>query len=81
MNRKEVQNIDSDSGYYGPLQICHSNAGYYIGRMFYDYQGYTEPGSRESDYFSSEEEAKKALKEGFEWRDVPENRMMYGELL
>lgn len=69
--------IQSKDGYYGELGVCRSAAGYYIGRLFYDFNGYNEPGSRESDYFSTKEGAEFALKNGFEWRECPENTYLY----
>jgi len=43
---------------YSELKICKSAAGYYLGTT---YQGM--PGSRESGYFASKEEAENALKQ------------------
>jgi len=47
------------AGKYGNLQVCKSGAGYYIGRMFHnpEYGGFMEPGSRESGYYPTKEEA------------------------
>jgi hypothetical protein len=47
---------------YSELKIMRSNAGWYVGTTFTDSTGFTEPGSRDTDYFSSKEDAEKALK-------------------
>lgn len=70
--------IQTEDGYYGELQVMQSNAGYYIGRIFHNNDGFEEPGSRESDYFATKEEAEEALKLGFVWRGCPENQYLYG---
>ena len=50
-----------------PLQVCHSNAGYYIGTMCcldvdtFEELGHCQPYSRESGYYKSKEEAQAAL--------------------
>lgn len=62
---------------YSKLQVLKSNAGWYIGRTYTDKEGFEEPGSRESGYFGTEEDAKKALKFGFEVRDCMENNAAY----
>lgn len=61
---------------YGPLQVCQSAAGFYIGRMFtYDAkeaeeaglgfpEGFQEPGSRESGYFATRVAAEADLASG-----------------
>lgn len=67
-------------GKYGPLQVLKSNAGYYIGRIFHNDEGYDEPGSRESDYYETKEEAQYDLENNcFDFRDCPENIMLYSE--
>lgn len=71
--------IQTEDGYYGELQVLQSNAGYYIGRIFYNKDGFQEPGSRESDYFSTKKGAEEALIVGFVWRDCPENQFLYEE--
>lgn len=63
---------------YGPLEVCRSNAGDYIGRMWRQ-NGWSEPGSRESDYVSTREEAENMLKSGDFSRDCVENDFMYSE--
>lgn len=47
---------------YSELQVMHSDAGYYIGTVYTDHDGFKEPGSRDSDYFGIKEEAEKELK-------------------
>lgn len=74
-----ISKIDRDDGYYGPLKVCMSNAGYYIGREFHYYAGYTEPGNRESNYFGSKKAAQHALEtKTFKYRDCEENTYLYG---
>lgn len=46
---------------YSDLQVMKSNAGYYIGTIHTDEEGFQEPGSRDSDYYPTREEAQKAL--------------------
>lgn len=46
---------------YSDLQVMHSNAGYYIGTTFTDSDGFQEPGSRDSGYYRTHEEAEAAL--------------------
>ena len=48
---------------YSQLMVRHSPAGYYLGTTLTDSDGWTEPGSRESGYFTTEEEAEHALTE------------------
>lgn len=52
----------SSDGEYSDLKVMRSAAGWYIGTEFHHKEGYIEPGSRESEYFSTEEKAEKALK-------------------
>lgn len=48
---------------YSDLKVMQSAAGYYIGTTYTDPKdGFTEPGSRDSDYFRTHEEAEKYLK-------------------
>lgn len=39
------------------LQVMNSAAGYYIGTAYNAIEGYQEPGSRDSDYYATKEEA------------------------
>jgi hypothetical protein len=78
MDPKKVTKIDTNDGYYGVLEVCKSGAGYYIGRIFHNKEGYMEPGSRETDYYKTKEEAENALQtNSWKWRDAPENRFLY----
>lgn len=47
-----------DKGNYTDLQVLRSGAGYYIGTLYNNPDGFQEPGSRDSDYFETEEQAK-----------------------
>jgi hypothetical protein len=51
--------------YYSDLRVCQSGAGYYIGRMCWvedEHGGYPDAGSRESDYYDTQEDAENAIK-------------------
>ena len=52
-------------GEYSDLRVMKSAAGYYIGTSFThtqgEFKGLEEPGSRESEYFATAEEARDAL--------------------
>jgi len=55
-----------DKSGYTDLQVCQSAAGYYVGTMYrnIDDDGnlqFEEPGSRDSGYYATEEEAQKYL--------------------
>jgi hypothetical protein len=53
--------MNSSKG-YSELQVLKSAAGYYIGRLFTDEEGFTQPGSRESaEYYGSAMNAEHAL--------------------
>lgn len=65
MKSPMVQNADyiSEKTGYSDLQVLQSGAGFYIGTTYTDpTDGFTEPGSRDSDYFATREEAEKYLK-------------------
>lgn len=51
----------TDQGVYTDLQLMRSPAGWYIGTKFRNNEGFVEPGSRESEYFTTEEEAQHAF--------------------
>lgn len=55
-----------DKSGYTDLQVLKSGAGYYIGTMYEEYKNgelvWQESGSRDSDYFKTEEQAKAYLK-------------------
>lgn len=51
-----------DKSGYSDLQVLSSGAGYYVGTLYTDpVNGFCEPGSRDSDYFRTEEQAKAFL--------------------
>lgn len=51
-----------DEARYTDLQVLQSAAGWYIGTMYNNPEGYTEPGSRDSyDYYPTQEAAQHAL--------------------
>lgn len=68
-------------GRYSALQVLQSGAGYYVGRTYEhtegDCKGLVEPGSRESDYYPSAEEAQKALDSGEFGRDSEDVKHLY----
>ena len=80
MKGKLAEQYPSSEGAYTDLQVCKSAAGYYVGTMFEhnetsDYPGMIEPGSRESDYYATEQEAQQALdSEGWDQRDSPDQK-------
>lgn len=47
---------------YSELQVLCSRAGYYIGTTYQNSDGYQEPGSRDSDYYSTKERADYAFR-------------------
>lgn len=47
---------------YSELKVCRSPAGYFVGTSFTTDEGYEEPGSRDSIYFQSIQEAERTLK-------------------
>jgi len=51
-----------DKHLYSELQVLRSAAGYYIGTVYHNPEGFAEPGSRDSvSYYSSEETAQYEL--------------------
>ena len=48
-------------GEYSDLKVMKSAAGYYVGTVYINDDGFVEPGSRESGYFKTREEAEKEL--------------------
>jgi hypothetical protein len=50
-----------DYNRYSGLQVLRSNAGFYIGTMYSNPEGWNEPGSRDSEYFPTAEAAESAL--------------------
>ena len=54
-----------EKGQYSDLQVLQSGAGFYIGTLFTNKEGpveFTEPGSRDTEYFATREEAEAELK-------------------
>lgn len=47
---------------YSPLQVMQSAAGWYIGTAYNNEDGWQEPGSRDSDYYATKEEADYAFR-------------------
>lgn len=64
-------------GEYTELQVLKSGAGYYIGRLWEEEDGYAEPGTRESGYYLTHECAEQAMKDGFTLRVCDENILAY----
>ena len=63
-----AQMYPDKEGEYTDLQVLKSAAGYYIGTLFIHYNdsrsetpGLIEPGSRDSQYFATKEEAEQTL--------------------
>lgn len=52
---------DKDKGRFSELQVLRSGAGYYIGTIYHNSAGYDEPGSRDSGYYQTREEAENDL--------------------
>lgn len=50
---------DKDS--YSELQVLRSAAGFYVGTLHTDEDGFVEPGSRDSGYFGTRQEAERYL--------------------
>lgn len=48
--------------YYSELRVMRSAAGWYVGTLYQEPGGWQEPGSRDSGYFATEEEAAEELK-------------------
>lgn len=65
MKSSMVMNADyiKDKESYSDLQVMHSGAGYYVGTIYTDEDGFQEPGSRDSCYFPTKEAAQKYLDE------------------
>lgn len=62
MKSKLAEQCDPNpDGRYTELLVLQSNAGYYIGTLFIGSDGFVEPGSRDSEYFDTREEAQKYL--------------------
>ena len=46
---------------YSDLQVLRSGAGYYVGTIYTGPEGFKEPGSRDSGYFTTAEDAQTYL--------------------
>lgn len=64
MKSPMVTNADyvTDKGGYTELMVLMSAAGYYIGTLYNDPAGFQEPGSRDSGYYETREEAEASLR-------------------
>lgn len=64
MKSPMVQNSNyiSNKPGYSDLQVLESPAGFYIGTIYTGEDGLQEPGSRDSDYFSTREDAEQELR-------------------
>lgn len=51
----------NNAGTYSTPRVMRSNAGWYIGTVYQDAEGFEEPGSRLSGYFGSAAAAEAAL--------------------
>lgn len=67
MKSPMVQNAtyisEEEKSEYSELQVLQSAAGYYIGTLHNDPEGFQEPGSRDSGYYATRELAQQALDE------------------
>ncbi len=50
-----------DSERYSDLQVLQSAAGFYVGTVYENPDGFSEPGSRDSGYFATKEQAEAYL--------------------
>ena len=58
----ELVKSEDKGNKYSELQVLHSSAGYYLGTIYTDKDGFQEPGSRDSGYFPKREQAEAELK-------------------
>jgi len=63
MKSPMIENADyiEEKGNYTELMVLHSPAGYYVGTMYNNPEGYQEPGSRDSNYFKNFKDAQTFL--------------------
>lgn len=52
----------ADKGNYTELMVLRSAAGWYVGTLYNDPAGFQDAGSRDSNYFATEAEARDYLK-------------------
>ena len=75
-NKSWAKDGDNPSD-YSEMKVLQSAAGYYIGTIYTDPDdGFEEPGSRDSDYFDTREEAEKYLEELEKGEHLSELRIM-----
>ena len=68
-------NDEKEKGRYSEMQVLRSAAGYYVGTIYRNPEGYVEPGSRDSGYFRTKEEAQTFLDKVEKTGDISELRM------
>lgn len=64
MFSEQVKNLykqANDRRRFSELMVCRSPVGYYLGTLYTAPEGYQEPGSRDSIYFDSPQEARNLL--------------------
>lgn len=63
MKSPMVTNLDCITGKegYSELQVLRSAAGFYVGTLHTDADGFVEPGSRDSGYFGTRQEVQRYL--------------------
>lgn len=75
MKSPQVENADyidsRDKKRYSNLHVLELKAGYYVGTVYKDSEGYRAPGSRDSDYFPSREKAEQTLRAIIAGKIVP----------
>ncbi len=68
MRSEQVENLASipaeEKLLYTDLQILESGAGWYIGTLYNNPEGFVEPGSRDSEYFPTRKAAEDAWLSG-----------------
>lgn len=58
----QVRMVDlANEHQYSDLQVLSTNAGWYIGTVHHNPEGFVEPGSRDSPYYATEAEAQRRL--------------------
>jgi hypothetical protein len=66
MKSPQVETADyiseADKANYGDLQVMGEQPQFYVGSFYYDPEFGKMPGSRDSDYFQTREQAEKALR-------------------
>lgn len=65
MKSPMVTNLEciTDKAGYSDLQVLKSGGGFYVGTLYTGPGGFEEPGSRDSHYFKTREEAERYLKD------------------